>query len=111
MFRATLSRAHSQLSWVNLAPGRQRYWIRNLEVVIGLICSLAQRNESGIITGDMFVNGKPLPAQFQRSCGYVQQQDVYSLGIIHLTLRFIWLKALSEKHYDSPRYFDSLVLL
>lgn len=37
---------------------------------------LAQRNETGIITGDMFVNGKPLPPLFQRSCGYVQQQDV-----------------------------------
>jgi hypothetical protein len=46
---------------------------------------LAQRNETGIITGDMFVNGKPLPSQFQRSCGYVQQQDVHSIGMF-LTL-------------------------
>jgi hypothetical protein len=50
-----------------------------------LMRRLAQRNESGIITGDMFVNGKPLPAQFQRSCGYVQQQDV-SHNIVALTL-------------------------
>jgi ABC-type multidrug transport system ATPase subunit len=50
-----------------------------------LMRRLAQRNESGIITGDMFVNGKPLPAQFQRSCGYVQQQDVFH-NIVLLTL-------------------------
>jgi ATP-binding cassette subfamily G (WHITE) protein 2 (PDR) len=42
----------------------------------GVNSSLAQRNETGIISGDMFVNGKPLPPLFQRSCGYVQQQDV-----------------------------------
>ena len=41
-----------------------------------LTTRLAQRNETGIITGEMFVNGKPLPPIFQRSCGYVQQQDV-----------------------------------
>lgn len=47
-----------------------------------LTSRLAQRNETGIITGEMLVNGKPLPPIFQRSCGYVQQQDVSHATII-----------------------------
>lgn len=39
-----------------------------------LLDVLAQRTSVGVITGDMFVNGKPLDAGFQRSIGYVQQQ-------------------------------------
>lgn len=39
-----------------------------------LLDVLAQRTTMGVITGDMFVNGKPLDASFQRSTGYVQQQ-------------------------------------
>ena len=33
--------------------------------------ALAQRTTMGVITGDMFVNGKPLDASFQRKTGYV----------------------------------------
>ena len=39
-----------------------------------LLDVLAQRTTMGVITGDMFVNGKPLDASFQRKTGYVQQQ-------------------------------------
>lgn len=39
-----------------------------------LLDALAQRTTMGVITGDMFVNGRPLDAAFQRSTGYVQQQ-------------------------------------
>lgn len=39
-----------------------------------LLDALAQRTTMGVITGDMFVNGSPLDAAFQRSTGYVQQQ-------------------------------------
>lgn len=39
-----------------------------------LLDVLAQRTSMGIITGDMFVNGNPLDASFQRKTGYVQQQ-------------------------------------
>ena len=39
-----------------------------------LLDTLAQRTTMGVITGDMFVNGKPLDPAFQRSTGYVQQQ-------------------------------------
>lgn len=39
-----------------------------------LLDVLAQRTTMGVITGDMFVNGKPLDASFQRKTSYVQQQ-------------------------------------
>lgn len=41
-----------------------------------LLDVLAQRTSTGVISGDMFVNGKPLDAGFQRSTGYVQQQGM-----------------------------------
>ncbi|KAF2204557.1 ABC multidrug transporter-like protein [Delitschia confertaspora ATCC 74209] len=42
-----------------------------------LLDTLAQRITMGVITGDMLVNGKPLDPSFQRSTGYVQQQDLH----------------------------------
>ena len=42
-----------------------------------LLDALAQRTSTGIITGDMLVNGKPLDSSFQRKTGYVQQQDLH----------------------------------
>lgn len=42
-----------------------------------LLDVLAQRTSIGIITGDMFVNGKPFDSSFQRKTGYVQQQDLH----------------------------------
>ena len=42
-----------------------------------LLDTLAQRTSTGVITGDMLVNGKPLDSSFQRSTGYVQQQDLH----------------------------------
>ncbi|KAK7407843.1 hypothetical protein QQX98_010014 [Neonectria punicea] len=42
-----------------------------------LLDVLAKRTTMGVITGDMFVNGQPLDAGFQRKTGYVQQQDLH----------------------------------
>lgn len=42
-----------------------------------LLDALAQRTSTGVITGDMLVNGKSLDSSFQRSTGYVQQQDLH----------------------------------
>ena len=42
-----------------------------------LLDALAQRTSTGVISGDMLVNGKPLDSSFQRSTGYVQQQDLH----------------------------------
>ena len=42
-----------------------------------LLDVLAQRTNTGVITGDMLVNGKALDMSFQRKTGYVQQQDLH----------------------------------
>ena len=42
-----------------------------------LLNCLAQRIDTGVITGEFLVNGKRLPRSFQRQAGYVQQQDVH----------------------------------
>ncbi|KAI0123470.1 ABC-2 type transporter [Xylariales sp. AK1849] len=54
-----------------------------------LLDVLAQRTTMGVITGGMFVNGKPLDAGFQRSTGYVQQQDLHlQTATVRESLRF-----------------------
>lgn len=42
-----------------------------------LLDVLAQRVSMGVVTGDMFVSGRPLDSSFQRKTGYVQQQDLH----------------------------------
>ncbi|RFU24160.1 hypothetical protein B7463_g12179, partial [Scytalidium lignicola] len=42
-----------------------------------LLDVLAQRGSIGVVTGDMFISGKPLDASFQRKTRYVQQQDLH----------------------------------
>jgi ATP-binding cassette, subfamily G (WHITE), member 2, PDR len=42
-----------------------------------LLDTLAKRSSIGVLTGDMFVNGKALDPSFQRKTGYVQQQDLH----------------------------------
>lgn len=54
-----------------------------------LLDVLAQRVSTGVVTGDMFVNGKPLDPSFQRSTGYVQQQDLHlETATVRESLRF-----------------------
>lgn len=54
-----------------------------------LLDVLAKRVSIGVVTGDMFVNGKPLDASFQRKTGYVQQQDLHlSTSTVREALRF-----------------------
>ncbi|KAL4738230.1 ABC-2 type transporter-domain-containing protein [Aspergillus similis] len=54
-----------------------------------LLDVLAHRTTMGVITGDMFVNGKGLDASFQRKTGYVQQQDLHlATATVRESLRF-----------------------
>jgi len=54
-----------------------------------LLDVLAQRKTTGIITGDMLVNGNSLDASFQRKTGYVQQQDLHlETATVRESLRF-----------------------
>ncbi|EUC56947.1 pleiotropic drug resistance ABC transporter [Rhizoctonia solani AG-3 Rhs1AP] len=42
-----------------------------------LLNTLAERVSMGVITGDRFVNGNPLPKDFAGQTGYVQQMDIH----------------------------------
>ncbi|CAK39222.1 uncharacterized protein An06g02550 [Aspergillus niger] len=42
-----------------------------------LLNVLAKRVTTGVVTGDMLINGAPNDTSFQRKTGYVQQQDVH----------------------------------
>ncbi|KZT26095.1 pleiotropic drug resistance ABC transporter [Neolentinus lepideus HHB14362 ss-1] len=42
-----------------------------------LLNVLAQRTSTGVVTGDRFVNGQSLPADFQSQTGYCQQMDTH----------------------------------
>ncbi|KAG8929230.1 hypothetical protein FRC02_005825 [Tulasnella sp. 418] len=42
-----------------------------------LLNVLAGRVKTGVISGDKFVDGKPLPIDFQRQTGFVEQMDVH----------------------------------
>ncbi|KAL4861602.1 hypothetical protein BDV12DRAFT_203849 [Aspergillus spectabilis] len=54
-----------------------------------LLDVLAHRTSMGVITGDMFVNGRELDASFQRKTGYVQQQDLHlDTATVRESLRF-----------------------
>ncbi|KIW13112.1 hypothetical protein PV08_08299 [Exophiala spinifera] len=54
-----------------------------------LLDVLAQRTSIGVITGDIFVDGKALDASFQRKTGYVQQQDLHlETSTVREALRF-----------------------
>nr|CAA93140.1 ATP-binding cassette multidrug transporter [Aspergillus nidulans] len=70
-----------------------------------LLDVLAHRTTMGVITGDMFVNGKGLDASFQRKTGYVQQQDLHlETATVRESLRFSALLrqpasvSIREKH-------------
>jgi ATP-binding cassette subfamily G (WHITE) protein 2 (SNQ2) len=38
---------------------------------------LAQRKDEGELKGEILINGRPLPVSFQRTTGYVEQQDIH----------------------------------
>ncbi|KAF4618528.1 hypothetical protein D9613_009700 [Agrocybe pediades] len=42
-----------------------------------LLNVLAERTDTGVVTGDRFVDGRPLPGDFGRQSGYVQQMDTH----------------------------------
>lgn len=54
-----------------------------------LLDILAQRRSVGVVTGELFVDGKPLSASFARQVGYAQQQDVHlETATVREALRF-----------------------
>lgn len=54
-----------------------------------LLNVLAQRITTGVVSGDVLVNGSPLDRAFQRRTGYVQQQDIHMAeSTVREALRF-----------------------
>ncbi|CAL5870648.1 uncharacterized protein PFLUO_LOCUS4888 [Penicillium psychrofluorescens] len=77
-----------------------------------LLDVLAKRVSIGIVTGDMFVNGKPLDTSFQRKTGYVQQQDLHlPTTTVREALRFSAMlrqpKTVSKK--EKYKYVEEVV--
>ncbi|AQZ10736.1 (ZYRO0F08866g) [Zygosaccharomyces parabailii] len=79
-----------------------------------LLNVLAQNVNMGTVTGDIFVNAKPLPQSFKRSCGYVAQADNHMAELsVRESLRFAAVLRqpksvpLSEK-YD---YVEKILIL
>ncbi|KAF2179586.1 putative ABC transporter [Zopfia rhizophila CBS 207.26] len=79
-----------------------------------LLDVLATRVTTGVITGDMLVDGQQRDASFQRKTGYVQQQDVHlGTSTIREALKF---SALLRQPASTPRkemlpYVDEVIKL
>ncbi|WFD29917.1 hypothetical protein MSPP1_000931 [Malassezia sp. CBS 17886] len=66
-----------------------------------LLNVLAQRTDVGVVQGDFFVNGRPLPRSFQADTGYCQQQDVH---MAQLTVReSLQFSALLRQPRETPK--------
>ncbi|TKA74913.1 hypothetical protein B0A55_03757 [Friedmanniomyces simplex] len=77
-----------------------------------LLDALAQRTTMGVITGDMFVNGKPLDSSFQRKTGYVQQQDLHlETSTVRESLRFSAMlrQPASVSKAEKHEYVESVI--
>ena len=54
-----------------------------------LLDVLADRKSIGVISGDRLVNGKTFGSEFQRGCGYAEQQDIHDgTATLREALRF-----------------------
>ncbi|KAK3372608.1 ABC-2 type transporter-domain-containing protein [Podospora didyma] len=77
-----------------------------------LLNTLSQRQTVGVVSGDMFVDGKPLGSEFQRSTGFVEQMDLHDeTATIREALEF---SALLRQGRDTPRkekleYVDKII--
>ncbi|KAL5339680.1 ABC-2 type transporter-domain-containing protein [Aspergillus crustosus] len=66
-----------------------------------LLNTLAQRQRTGVITGDMLVDGRPLGTDFQRGTGFCEQMDLHdNTATIREALEF---SALLRQDRNVPR--------
>ncbi|CAJ2513218.1 Uu.00g013370.m01.CDS01 [Anthostomella pinea] len=77
-----------------------------------LLNTLAQRQRTGVITGEMFVDGRPLGPEFQRNTGFCLQGDLHDgTQTIREAIEF---SALLRQEADIPRaekiaYCDKII--
>ncbi|KAL3463322.1 ABC-2 type transporter-domain-containing protein [Aspergillus heterothallicus] len=77
-----------------------------------LLDVLAKRVSIGVVTGDMFVDGKPLDTSFQRKTGYVQQQDLHlPTTTVREALRFSALlrQPKSVSNEEKHKYVEEVI--
>ncbi|KAG5354990.1 Multidrug resistance protein [Yarrowia sp. B02] len=77
-----------------------------------LLDVLADRKATGVITGDMRVNGQKRDASFQRKTGYVQQQDLHTAtSTVREALEFSALlrQPSSVPKADKIAYVDEVI--
>lgn len=77
-----------------------------------LLDTLASRVTTGIVQGQMFVNGKPRDAGFQRSTGYVMQQDLHlSTSTVREALIFsaVLRQPTSVGYSEKVKYVDNVL--
>ncbi|KAG8755116.1 hypothetical protein FRC11_006250 [Ceratobasidium sp. 423] len=95
-----LAKANAVFSWhhlnydIDVGGGKKRRLLDNISGFVApgkmtalmgesgagkttLLNALAERINMGVITGDRFVNGNPLPKDFAGQTGYVQQMDIH----------------------------------
>lgn len=66
-----------------------------------LLDVLASRKTTGVITGDVLMNGRPIGVEFQRGCAYAEQQDVHEwTTTVREALRF---SAYLRQPQDVPK--------
>ena len=71
-----------------------------------LLDVLATRVTTGVVTGDMLVDGQPRDVSFQRKTGYVQQQDLHlETSTVREALRFSAVLR-QPKHVSKQEKYD-----
>jgi len=79
-----------------------------------LLNTLAQRQRTGVITGEMKVDGRPLGLEFQRGTGFCEQMDLHDMtATIREAFEF---SAILRQQRTIPRsekiaYVDSIIKL
>lgn len=79
-----------------------------------LLDVLADRKSIGKIEGDRLVEGKPVGVDFQRGCGYAEQQDIHEgTATVREALRFsAYLRQPSEvSKEDKDAYCENIIEL
>ncbi|KAM3071184.1 ATP-binding cassette transporter snq2 [Clarireedia jacksonii] len=77
-----------------------------------LLNTLSQRQKTGVLTGDMLVDGRPLGTEFQRGTGFCEQMDLHDgTATIREALEF---SAILRQEHTVPRaekiaYVDKII--
>lgn len=77
-----------------------------------LLNTLSQRQKTGVVTGDMLVDGRPLGTEFQRGTGFCEQMDLHDgTATIREALEF---SAILRQEHTVPKaekieYVDKII--